>query len=154
METTLNHFREDFNAHMKDDLVQFKDLKDKLDAMHDIQLTNQSILRECLGEVKKTNGRVTSLEGICFRLDKTFALMEQTQSNMANILSRQHNQYENFVKQREQLDSERYDKMLTKEEFAPFKNGSIALVSLILLAVIGAILSIVIRDFSVTTILK
>jgi hypothetical protein len=144
METTLNHFREDFNTHTKDDLVQFKDLKDKLDAMHDIQITNQAILRECLGEVKKTNGRVTSLEAISVRLDKSYALMEQTQQSMANILSRQHNQYETFVKQREQLDSERYSKMLTKEEFAPYKNGSIALISMVLVAVVVAVLSMVV----------
>jgi hypothetical protein len=112
--------------------------------MHDIQITNQAILRECLGEVKKTNGRVTSLEAISVRLDKSYALMEQTQQSMANILSRQHNQYETFVKQREQLDSERYSKMLTKEEFAPYKNGSIALIRMVLVAVVVAVLSMVV----------
>jgi hypothetical protein len=143
MEQTLSRLQTDMSKHFADDVKEFKEIHDKLDLMHDIQITNQGLLRECLAGVQKTNGRVTNLELVTNRLDKSFALMEQTQITMSNILSRQHNQYENFIKQREQLDADRFSEFLTKDDFAPYKNGINGMVVVILLAVLGAGLTLI-----------
>lgn len=95
--------KEGMLAHNADDKVQFSAINDKLDRNHDLHIRNEEILRQILEQAKKTNGRVTSLEASFVNLDKGHALLHQ-------IVSQQHNQYQNFVTQYEKIKEKSGDR--------------------------------------------
>lgn len=129
----IKQIKEAMLAHNKADDERFASILDKLDENHDVHIRNEEILRQILAQATKTNGRVTNLEETCGRLDKGNALLHQ-------IVSQQHNQYENFVRQQEKTGSG----FVTQIEFKPIRNLVSGGVALVLTAVVGALLSVVI----------
>lgn len=124
--------------HFDDDGKSFGELKDLIAENHDIHIRNEEILKATLAQTTKTNGRVTSLEDVCQRMDKQHALLCQ-------IVSQQHGQYEKFVIQQEKLKANEDDILVTKTEFAPVKSIVYGVTSLILSTVFLALLYLVIK---------
>lgn len=129
----IEQIKDSIISHNKADDERFSSILDKLDKNHDIHIRNEEILKQILAQATKTNGRVTNLEETCSRLDKGNALLHQ-------IVSQQHNQYENFVTQQEKTGSS----FVSQLEFKPIKNLVTGGVALVLTAVVGALLSVVI----------
>ena len=128
--------------HNEDDIRHFTDIKGKLDANHDVHIRNEGTLKSILAEATKTNGRVTSLENFIAKLDKSYSLLEQSNANLAIIVSQQHNQYETWVAQQERLHK---DEMVTKSDFQLVRNIVFGMTGTILLTVLAALLSLIIN---------
>lgn len=124
--------------HFTDDSASFGELKDLIAENHDIHIRNEEILKATLVQTTKTNGRVTSLEDICQRMDKQHALLCQ-------IVSQQHSQYEKFVTQQEKLKESAEVLTVSRNEFIPVKNIVFGGVAFILTGVLGALLALILK---------
>lgn len=119
--------------HDKADDERFDAILNKLEIMHELHIKNGEMIKNCVSLGEKTNGRVTKLEDVSIRLDKGNALLHQ-------IVSQQHNQYENYVTQQEKLGNG----FITRTEFDPIKKTVYGGVSIILTAVVGSLMALLI----------
>ena len=131
--------------HNEDDHKQFTSINSKLDVMHDTHIVNGENIKSILTQTTKTNGRVTSLEEYCNKLDKHYEILKLSNDNLCKIVSVQHNQYENYVKQREQVDKDDGNKYVTKESFSLVKKIVYGGSGIILATVLSSLLFLIIK---------
>lgn len=145
MERELHAIREAFAAHERDDARHFTDIAARLEANREMHVRNGSRLDEILAQTVRTNGRVTNLEGVSVRLDKSIALLEQSNANLAKIVSAQHGQYESFVAQQERVRDKDDAHFVHRDTFEPVRKVVFGLVSVLLTGVIVALLALVVQ---------
>lgn len=141
----IKQIKEAMIAHNKDDDNHFTAIREKLNTIHELHIFNGENIKQAIKLGEKTNGRVTSLEEFCSRLDKANALLQQSNENLCKIVSKQDNQYEAWVNQMEQLREKDGSRFITKEVFEPIKKVVYGMVGLILTSVGGALLTIIIK---------
>jgi exoribonuclease R len=138
VENELKHINHQLEVHEVKDDTRFTEMLTKQDVNHDIHIRNEEILKQILEQTKKTNGRIAKLEEEVVDLKKCNALLSQ-------IVSQQHDQYQNFVTQYEKMKGVDADNFVSKDQFAPVKGFVYGLVTLILTAVGVAIVAVVIK---------
>lgn len=141
----IKQIKEAMLAHNKDDDSHFTAIREKLNTIHELHIFNGENIKQAIKLGEKTNGRVTNLEATCVRLDKSIALLEQSNENLCKIVSKQDNQYEAWVNQMEQLREKDGSKFVTRDMFDPVKKVVYGLVGLVLTSVGGALLTIIIK---------
>lgn len=140
----IKDIKEAMLQHNKDDNEHFSNIAAKMSESHDIHVRNEEVLKSILAQTQKTNGRVTNLEGIVQGLTTSNALLSQQCTSLFNIVSKQDSQYEKFVIQQEKKMENTESQYVSKDEFAPVKRFVYGLISIVLLSVIGAILTLVV----------
>ncbi len=131
VEQNLKEIKEAMFKHFVDDIASFGEIKKLIAENHDVHIRNEEILKATLIQTTKTNGRVTSLEDVCQRMDKQHALLCQ-------IVSQQHDQYKKFVIQQEKMG-------VNKTEFIPVERLVYGGVTIILTGVLGALLALILK---------
>ena len=110
-------------------------LREQMLANHDLHLSNERYLKSILAQTEKTNGRVTTLEGVTARLDKVLDAVSARGENLGKLVEVQES--------RHSRDDARY---VSAEAFAPVKAVVFGMVGLLLTGVLLGLLALVIKQ--------
>jgi cell division protein FtsL len=153
VENEIVHIKDDIRRiteaaiqHNKDDNGHFTNIGGKLDANHDIHVRNEVLLTQILAQATKTNGRVTKLEDLVAKYDTTIALLQKSVETLTNL---NETQVETSSKLNGMMIAnwDRLEKeYVSKERFSLVEKGFYTVAGLIILAVIGALVALVVKD--------